>query len=221
MKNVKYTVNINNIYVGTVIKADMENLFRINNGLKLPKNLSGELGIESEKKLRNILFIPDENNYSNDLLYDTPNYPILNVTDDEKIMQLLGKQILISDICNLAKLLKHFDYCESLNYEDLVRIRNIFFTGEFAINHCYLFGYNEIKDKDKSNKTNTLEVTDNSDKKRFFKENGKGILPIKYWEALDKRRNNNFFDILFGLAYEIDSFKPHIEEGYVKKLSIK
>ena len=56
MKNVKYTVNINNIYVGTVIKADMENLFRINNGVKLPKNLSGELGIESEKKLRNIYF---------------------------------------------------------------------------------------------------------------------------------------------------------------------
>ena len=57
-----------------------------------------------------MLFVPNEDKLSNDLLYKTPNYPILNVTDDETCLNLGEKSIVVKDAYNLAALLEYFGY---------------------------------------------------------------------------------------------------------------
>jgi len=52
------------------------------------------------------LFVPNEEKESNDLLYRSPSYPILNITDDDTCLNLGEKSIVIKDATNLAELLE-------------------------------------------------------------------------------------------------------------------
>lgn len=42
-----------------------------------------------------MLFVPNKENLVDDLLYKSPNYPVLNVIDDEKCLNLKGRNIVI------------------------------------------------------------------------------------------------------------------------------
>ena len=149
MENINYKVNRDDVHVGSVIYTDMSRIYRVVDDYRTVNSLKGKLTTNVWKTFRNMLFVPTEDKYCDDLLFNSKKYPILNMTDDDKVLSLEGDQILISDACNLSLLLQHFDYADKLGYEDLLRIRNTFFTGRFAMDNCELFGFTELfEDKD-------------------------------------------------------------------------
>ena len=135
-----------NIYVGEVVRTD--SIYRYEGDDNFFRTKPGQLSTGSWKSYRSMLFVPNENKLSNDLLYRSPNYPILNVTDDETCLNLRENSIVIKDACNLAALLEYFGYKKDLTFEDIMKIRKIFFTGRFAKDHCQLFGCRETMAED-------------------------------------------------------------------------
>lgn len=146
MKDRKYVVSRDDVYVGEVVRAF--NIYRDLGEVDIFEAKSGKLDTGSWFSYRSMLFVPDENNFSNDLLYKTPNYPILNVTDDNVCLGLGKNSIVIRDACNLAELLEYFDYGKDLTFEDIMKIRKTFFTGKFAKDNCQLFGWRETMAED-------------------------------------------------------------------------
>ena len=111
MENRKYKVCRDNIYVGEVVRTDA--IFRYEGDSDFLCTKPGQLDIESWFSYRSMLFVPNEEKLSNDLLYKSPNYPILNITDDEICLGLREKSIVIKDACNLAILLEYLDIIRS------------------------------------------------------------------------------------------------------------
>lgn len=54
-----------------------------------------------------MLFVPNEEHdlYSSDLLYDSPEYPVLNVTDDNICLNLEPESVVIRDAYIFSMLL--------------------------------------------------------------------------------------------------------------------
>lgn len=212
MKSRNYRVNRSNIYIGEVIRAD-----------SIPHlEEDGQLHVGVYYPYRSMLFVPDEEKLSNDLLYQSPSYPILNVTKDNTCLSLERKSIVIKDAFNLATLLKHFGYDQYLTYEDIMMIRETYFTGEFAKDNCELFGWKESKPEDYTYYKNGVEVTDPKELKRriaqerrsqqaghrSFYRISESILPSEYWDVLNKLGDRNL----------INAFNPCMQEGQIKKL---
>ena len=175
--------------------------------------------------LRSMLFVPNEDNLSNDLLYRTPNYPILNVTDDETCLNLGENSIVIKDACNLAALLEYFGYKKDLTYEDIMKIRKTFFTGRFGKDNSKLFGMEEfipsrfmqnVTDPDKRYELYKKSVRLGSE--RHFGSIPTNELPRELMNILDNRGNNSLIDRICGFDEKINAFTPHQEEGPVKRL---
>ena len=172
-----------------------------------------------------MLFVPNEDKLSNDLLYKTPNYPILNVTDDETCLNLGEKSIVVKDAYNLAALLEYFGYKKDLSYEDIMKIRRTFFTGRFGMDNSKLFGMEEfipsrfmpnITDPDKRYELYKKSVSLGSE--RQFGSIPTNELPRELMDILDERGNNSLMDVINGFDEKIDTFTPHKEEGPVKRL---
>lgn len=230
MENRDYKVCRENIYVGSVVRTNK--IYRYEGYTITGAKKPSQLDVFGWRNYRNILFVLDEEKLSSDLLYRSPSYPVLNVTDDEKVLELEGSNIVIKDACNLAKLLEYFGYNKELTYKDLLRIRKTFFTGRFAKDNCELFGWKESQPEDGIYYENGVEITDPKELKwriaeqrraqqagqRSFVGIGTSELPREYWEALDQRGNNKLIDVLSGLENNIDSFKPAKEEGPIKRL---
>ncbi len=148
MENKKYKVCRDDIYVGEVIKTNI--IYRYEGPNKYCHIKNGQLNTIVYKTFRSILFVPNEYKLANDLLYNSPNYPILNVTDDNTCMSLGSSSIVVHNACNLASLLKHFNYQKELTYDDILKIRKSFFNGKFIRNNIddsKLFVYFDILDK--------------------------------------------------------------------------
>lgn len=179
-----------------------------------------------------MLFVPNEENLSNDLLYRSPNYPILNVTDDETCLGLGEKSIVIKDACNLAILLEYFGYNKDLTFEDIIKIRKTFFTDRFTRDNCELFGWKEVKPEDMTYYINGVKVTDSKKLTRliaqqrksqqaghrFFFGVSESVLPREYWDVLDEMGDN---DLRHAIKWhkKMNAFKPSKEEVQVKKLT--
>ncbi len=229
MEDMKYHVNKEDIYVGEVVRANR--IYRCKGG-PIFGSISGELTVSSYFPYRSILFVPNEKNFSNDLLYRSPSYPILNLTDEDTCLNLGKKSIVIKDACNLASLLEYFGYGEALTYEDIVRIRKTFFTGKFAMDHCELFGWKETMAEDVTFYANGKEVTDPKEleqrRKEFramrkaghrsFHGISESILPREYFHVLDTRGNHTLMDVI-QWHEKMDAFAPHKQEGPIKKLT--
>lgn len=214
MESRKYSVSRDNVYVGEVVETDR--IYRYEGDTNLFRTKPGQLSTGSWFSYRSILFVPNEERLSNDLLYRSPNYPILNVTDDDTCLSLGEKSIVIKDACNLAALLEYFKYSKDLTYQDIIRIKKTFLNGSFAMDNCELFGYKETKPEDYIYCENGVEITDIKELKRRIsqqKQTGsrsfsgisESILPEEYWDVL-----NN---------HTIDSFNPHKQEGAIRKLT--
>lgn len=230
MKNKKYVVCRDNIYVGEVVKAEC--IYRYNEDDVLNKAKLGQLCTCCWKSYRSILFVPDENQLANDLLYRTPNYPILNITDDDTCLNLGKDSIVIKDACNLASLLEYFGYKKDLTYTDIIKIRKTFFKAGFAKDNCELFGYKETMAEDVTFYTNGEVVTDPKELKyrrkqfRLEQQNGHRIfsslsdspLPREYWDVLNARCDKTFMEFLIYLDENMNAFTPHKQEGPIKKL---
>ena len=230
MENKKYVVCRDNIYVGEVVRTD--SIYRYEGDDDFFRTKPGQLRAGSWRSYRSMLFVPNEDKLSNDLLYRTPNYPILNVTDDETCLNLGENSIVIKDACNLATLLEYFGYKKDLTYEDIIKIRRTFFTGNFAENNCELFGYKETMAEDltfydKGKKvTNPIALAkrrmqyrlDQLAGHRMFSGVSDSPLPSEYWDVLDERGNNSFMDVIEGWDEKMNAFAPHKEEDPVKRL---
>lgn len=230
MENKKYKVNRDNIYVGEVVRTDR--IYRYEGDTDFFRTKPGQLDTGSWFPYRSMLFIPNKEKLSNDLLYRSPSYPILNITDDETCLGLGEKSIVIKDACNLAALLEYFGYNKDLTFEDIMRIRKIFFTGRFAKDNCELFGWKESKPEDYTYYENGVEVTDPKELKRRIAQERRSqqaghrsftgvfesVLPREYWDVLDKMGDN---DLMHAIEWheKMNAFTPHKQEGPVKKLT--
>lgn len=231
MENINYKVNRDDVHVGSVIYTNMSRIYRVVDDYRTVNSLKGKLTPNAWRTSRNMLFIPTEYKYCDDLLFNSKKYPILNMTDDDKVLSLEGNQILISDACNLALLLQHFDYADKLGYEYLLRIRNTFFTGRFAMDNCELFGFTELfEDKDSDcidgrildfeqlSRPESIFYFNELLSKRSFVSNGENVLHYEYWHALDSRGDQATVNLLTHEIIRRDMFEPPFEEGPVKTL---
>ena len=231
MENKKYVVCRDNIYVGEVVRTD--SIYRQEGDDNFFRTKPGQLSTGSWRSYRSMLFVPSENKLSNDLLYRSPNYPILNVTEDETCLNLRENSIVIKDACNLAALLEYFGYKKDLTFEDIMKIRKIFFTGRFAKDHCQLFGWRETMAEDVTFYANGEEVTNPKElerrRRQFRAEQQVGHrmlsgvsespLPREYWDVLDDRGDNTLIDVIERWDEKINAFAPHKQEGPIKKLT--
>lgn len=226
-----YKVCRDNIYVGAVVRTDR--VYRYEGEDDFFMTSPGQLDTGSYRPLRTMLFVPDKNNFANDLLYDSPNYTALNVTDDQISLAVNKETILLKDNYNLAELLKYFGYAEELGYKDIMEIRKRFFTGHFAMDNCELFGWKEDMPKDWTYRikgkvvTNPLKLRllwlkmeiERRMGHRSFGGISENVLDRKLWDVLDKMGDNSLMDVLDGFDERMNAFKPHKEEGCILKLA--
>ena len=138
MENRKYQVNRDNVYVGKVVETDEIYRYEGDNNFFIAN--PGRLETSSHYPCRSMLFVPNKEKLSDDLLYRSPNYPILNITNDETCLSLGENSIVIKDAFNFSELLKYFGYKKDLTFNDILKIKKTFFTGKFAKDNCELFG---------------------------------------------------------------------------------
>lgn len=220
MENIKYKVNRDNIYVGEVVRTDR--IYRYEGDTDFFRTKPGQLNTATWFSYRSMLFVPNEEKLSSDLLYQSPSYPILNVTDDDTCLGLGEKSIVIRDAYNLEELLKYFGYNKDLTFEDIMRIRETFFTGRFGMDNCELFGMKEfipanfkahIQDPDERYELYKKSLSLGSE--RQFGSISENQLPRELMDVLDERGNGSHYN-LFDSG---NVFKPSKEEGTVKKLT--
>lgn len=242
MKNYNYKVSRDDVYVGNVCGINPEKIEVYPDGLydyamldyglvteeEIRKDLEGRnflfrRNVEQlyypsfESFRRTMLFVLDENNCANDLLYDSPHYPIFNISSN--------KDCLNSSICileytyQLSKVLQYFEYPEQLGYEDIVKIRKSLFNCNFVLDNCELFGRYETDPHETS-----YEIHDSNGNHRTFnliKEDS--VLSFKYFDCLVFNRDCfhiEHIDPITGkfTGHVIDSFLPKKQEGKIRSL---
>lgn len=230
MKNRKYEISRNDVYVGEVVKA--YEIYRFEEPGNLFQTKPGELTTSCWDSYRSILFTLDPDKKSNDLLYKTKAYPILNLSDDDLCLSLKNESLIIQGACNLNFLLEYFNYKNELTYEDIVNIRKTFFNGRFAQDNCELFGYKEIKPEEKPYYRHGNRITEPELLKKYIRQERKlqeagyrifspineSILPKEYFDILVDLGDVVYPELLFNLEDKTDAFIPHKKEGPVKKL---
>lgn len=229
MENRKYKVSRENIYVGEVVRTD--SIYRYDGDSDLFRTKPGQLSVGSWFSYRSMLFVPNEEKLSNDLLYRSPSYPILNVTDDDTCLGLGEKSIVIKNSCNLAPLLEYFKFNKELTYEDIMKIRKTFFTGRFAKDNCELFGWKETMAGDITFYRNGKKITDakelEKERRKFRADQEAGhrsftgiyesVLPKEYFDVLDSLGDNTLKSAL-EWHEKMNAFAPSEHEGPIKKL---
>lgn len=231
MENRKYLVSRNDVYVGEVINT-ISGIYRLDDDCGFFGAKAGELDVSCWSSYRSMLFTLNDEKMSNDLLYNSPSYPVLNFTDDNICLGLGDGSTIIKGACCLGELLEYFGYDSELSYKDVVSARNTFFTGRFAKDNCELFGWKEFMPEEATYFEDGIEITDPKKLKRILarveRDRQRGhrsfmgvsehVLSRDYWDVLDKLGDNSVSDILGGWCSKIDSFKPSVYESHVKKL---
>lgn len=223
MENKEYKVSRNDIYIGEVVSTDR--IYRYKGDTTLLNTKPGQLYTGGYFSYRSMLFVPNEDKLSNDLLYQSPNYPILNITDDEICLGLGEKSIVIKDAYNLAALLEYFGYNKVLTFEDIIRIRKTFFTGRFGMDNSELFGMEEFIPTSFKPYKDGIEIQDKEEiyalykkslclgSERHFSSIPNNVLPRELMNILDARGRSNYGDTLG------DIFEPNKQEGPIRKLA--
>lgn len=230
MKNRNYKVCRENIFVGEVVKTDK--VYRQSEDSLFLTTKAGKLTTSSWFSLRSMLFVPDDELYADDLLYQSPHYPALNITDDDLCLSLGNSAILVKDSFNLNELLEYFGYEKELSYEDIINIRKTFFSGHFAMDNCELFGWKETMAEDITFYVNGQKVSDPKKleklRNEYRRNQGLGhrsfsgiqdsVLSREYFDILDERGDNSLLDAI-EWHERMNAFKPNRKEGKIKKLS--
>ena len=193
--------NIDNIYVGELVNTNR--IYRWYHESKNKSEIISDSPWEVDKyiKLRNILFSLTKDNLSNDLLYDSPNYPILNISSYNTLSKLNNNLTIIKDATKLKILLEYFGYKNNLDESDIIKIKNTFFKPTFILDLSLLFGYIEVED-------NNFDIKDIYTN-RLFKNINKSILPKEYFLSLINLKDYKSNNIKY------DTFKP---KEHIKKL---
>ena len=124
MQKNKYKVDRDKIWIGHVVIIDK--VFRHEKECNTFFTQLGKLDVTAYTSLRSMLFRVNNEGLAQDLLYDSPNYPILNITNDEICLNLIKRSIAIREAFSLEELLKYFRYDEKLTLKDIIRIRKTF-----------------------------------------------------------------------------------------------
>lgn len=232
MKNREYKVCRDNIYVGEVVRTKCVYNKIFNQFLETDKD---KLNIGLYRSYRSMLFVPDEDKLADDLLYDSPHYPILNISDDEKCVGFGDKITVIKEAFNLSELLRYFGYQEELTYKDIIEIRKTFFTKKFIYHNSNLFGYEKVKPEEMIFYKEGIEITEPKKIKQcisYYKKKellgyakffntGAHVLPTEYWEILNERRDGTLWELCANHDKKLDAFVPHKHEEKTKKLTRK
>lgn len=230
MKNRKYIVCRDNVFVGEVIRTGC--VFQ-KDAIGISSEKTGMLGVGYWRSYRSILFTLNEANLADDLIYNSPNYPVLNISDNEKCMDFDGRITLINNACNLSELLRYFGYAEELTYDDMVKIRNTFFSAKFVYDNCELFGYKESNPENWTYYKNNVKITDPKEIKkciRYYKQQqlfgyrsfssvDEKVLSRGYFDVLEDRKDSTLIGFKSYNHKKLDAFAPHKHEGKIKKLS--
>lgn len=245
----KSVINRDSIYVGQVAYINGVKEHNKQNPCKYSYQINeGDLYALSFAPYRSILFTPDENKFSIDLLYQSPKYPILNMTDKDYFDELRRDKgnysqngmVVIRDACNLDELLQRFGYDENLTLDDIKKIRQTIFNKKFLYGNCNQFGLMRKLTPSKTTHVSVLgepithypTLVRNKIMFLFFKmlrQEGFEILNcksyaenfhmMKFWYAIRNFGDDEILDFLNkGFDINLDAFKPTKNEGKVKKL---
>lgn len=157
---------------------------------------------------RVILFVLDENKCANDLLYDSPHYPVFNISSDDLCWKAT---ISIKNyVYSIGKILEYYGYNEILKYKDICKIKEQFF-GDFVLDNSELFGLCEADPNQSGNETYDL----NGNHRTFNETKEESVFPKCYFKMFWRTRN-------LKSPYEgnIDRFIPREIEGPIKKLKL-
>ena len=138
MKNGRYVINRDDVYVGEVVDT-----------VSISKEKDCEtLCTGPYITFRSMLFILTEEKLADDLLYDSKNYPILNVTPKDILTSNSVKTkhgvLVIPKAYNLGEVLKFYGYSEKLNIFDIINISRTILSKGFAYEHCEDFGWEKL-----------------------------------------------------------------------------
>ena len=249
MESKDYVVNRDDIYVGDVCGINPEKIVIYPDGIfdyslldfgftteeKLKKDLEGRLYLfkrdneqldygwggnqPSTSFTRTMLFVLDENNRANDLLYNSPHYPIFNISPN---IDCLNSPIcILHNTYQLASVLRYFGYRDKLTYDDIIQIRKELFSCDFVLNNCELFGRYETDPHESS-----YEVHDSKGNHRTFNLiKDDSILSSRYFDCFICNKDQF---IIEGIRYSgqskeyigvvKDMFLPDKNEEKIKSL---
>jgi len=224
MKDRNYKVCRDEVFVGQLINTDK--IYHSSKRYRFYDDKSNELCTGVYSIYRSVLFTLNEEKMANDLLYQSPNYPILNLTDDNVCLNLEGEKVIVKDYINLSQLLKYYKYNEELTYEDILKIRKKFFNSDFVKDNCELFGLKETTSRELVVLTDFRELKELNGiitrrqqiGKRTFVSGFDSELSGEYWNILNSTSDSSIYESLIGYDKRINAFAPHKSEGKIKKL---
>ena len=218
MKNRNYRVCRDDIYVGEVTKVSR--LDRCTESIPLYRVKSGDLVSNRVRFYRNMFFVPTEDKLPTDLMYDSPSYPILNMTDNEKCLSV-EDGIVIEKSYNLGNLLEFLGYRKELSYRDVARLQALFSMGKCAISEAErvlsqsaFYSILEVQRKIELLRKFKIAVDNN----RSLLDNiNEGLNLSEETDCLEQELDEVVFDALALYGYS-DNFTPSLEEGHITKL---
>ena len=184
MKDRNYVISRDNVYAGRLLHA--KGMYETYDHSRIyPMNFN---------ICRSTLFVINKDKKSSDLLYESGNYPILNISDNQEVKNsILGSKdgaFVIDSAMNISELLAYYGYDEKLTYHELINARNNIFSYFFLIQNSMDFGqyYNALK----------------------------------FYPVFEDAPNAIYFDTVFNLRDQsfdgTDNFKPSKEEGHIRSL---
>lgn len=231
MESKFYQVNRDDIYVGKVIKLSMQAEPYRRWEIKSDICKTGLIA-NAYKPLRSILFTPTYSGYANDLLYDSPLYPALNIADTSDCLKPY-KNTVVAYCCHLSQLLEYLGFNEKLTFKDIEEIRKTIFAAHWAQDNCQMFGFTEKVplETDYLSLKSFRKAQAQYEKERSWgmrcfvpSENPNTELSREYFHCLNAFGDSNFkevlFDLILGLNSKTDAFRPSKSEISVKALSI-
>lgn len=184
MKDRNYVISRDNVYAGRLLHA--KGMYETYDHSRIyPMNFN---------ICRSILFAINPDKTSSDLLYESGNYPVLNVTDNKVVKNIISTSkdgaFVIDNVVNIGKLLEFYRYDEKLTYHEILHARNNIFSYFFLVQNALDFG-------------------------QYYEA-------LKFYPVLNDAPNAIYFDAVYNLrdqSYDgVDNFKPSKEEGHIRSL---
>ena len=129
MKDQDYLVKRDDIWVGSLVKP--KHIFK-----------NSKLYAHESEFLRPILYVHTDDNMVDDLLYDSPNYPILNCSCDFKCYKSI--YVIDNPQC-ISEYLKKHGYLSLLDYEEVLEL-SLQLTNK-ELNQLDVFSFNPAKEE--------------------------------------------------------------------------
>lgn len=125
MENRYYDVHREDVYVGRVVRI-ISGLYRFERQISgVTKSI---VDVNHYVTLRPLFFVLNREKLADDLLYNSPQYPVLGITQKGERLNLQPGRIAIKNICNLEPLLEFAGFDSNLSYRDIVDIKRILFS---------------------------------------------------------------------------------------------